>query len=81
MYTGDRKAFSGLFKDEFVSKVMRQFVALRSKMASMEIQDDKRKFAAAGIKNSIASKKLLHKNFKDVLFEGLLDKKVIIYIQ
>ena len=72
IYIVMRIRLPGLFKDECGGKVISEFVSLRSKLYHVLIDDDKNpsKKAAEGVKKKIASKYLLHDDYKNVLFGG-----------
>ena len=67
LYNIDNQAVVGKFKDEFNSKIITEFVGLRSKLYSLKVQDDKEKKVAKGVKMCVIKKELNFKNYKDTL--------------
>jgi hypothetical protein len=67
LYNTDNQAVVGKFKDEFNSKIITEFVGLRSKLYSLKVQDDKEKKVAKGVKMCVIKKELKFKDYKDTL--------------
>ena len=65
--TGKNKKVLGKFKDEAGGKIIREFVGLRPKCYSVQIQQDRGIKKAKGTKKNV-TKSLRHQDFKDVLF-------------
>ena len=59
-----------LFKDELGRKIMKEFVALRTKTFAYRTDDDDEKKKATGTKKCKIKRKLMFKNYKDCLFNG-----------
>jgi hypothetical protein len=89
LYNKGNKAVVGKFKDEAGSKIITEFVGLRSKLYSYQIQDDIEDHKRCkGVKKSCVKHELSHNDYKDVLlnekqkkcsFNILQSKKHIIH--
>ena len=64
---GKNKKVLGKFKDEAGGKIIREFVGLRPKCYSIQIEEAKSIKKAKGTKKNV-TKSLTHQDFKDVLF-------------
>ena len=64
---GKNKKVLGKFKDEAGGKIIREFVGLRPKCYSIQIEESKSIKKAKGTKKNV-TKSLTHQDFKDVLF-------------
>ena len=67
LYDDSNEAKLGLFKDECKGKPIKEFVGLRSKMYSLDIEGGIDRFKAAGVKKSVKLQQLNHQLYKDVL--------------
>ena len=68
--TGKNKKVLGLFKDVCGGKLTEEFVGLRAKLYSYKINDKEEK-NFKGVKKNVINKKICHKDFKDCLFNGI----------
>ena len=64
---GKNKKVLGMFKDEAGGKIIREFVGLRAKCYSIQIEEAKSIKKAKGTKKNV-TKLISHQNFKDVFF-------------
>ena len=60
----------GMFKDELVGKIMKEFCALRAKTYAYLMDDDIEKKKAKGTKKSIIKRRLMFESYKDSLFNN-----------
>ena len=67
MYCTNNEGVLGKFKDECSGKPIEEFIGLRSKMYSIQLGCGKQKKAAAGVKKSVAEKKLKHEMYRTSL--------------
>ena len=68
LYSTENQAVPGKFKDETSSKIITEFVGLRSKLYSLIIEGEKKeKKVAKGVKKCVINKKLCFNDYKDVL--------------
>ena len=67
LYSTLNKQKLGKFKDECAGKVINEFIGLRSKMYSIDIQEGGNKFKAAGVKECVKEQHLNHQLYKTVL--------------
>ena len=65
---GKNKKVLGMFKDEG-GKQIDEFVGLRAKLYSYKMNDKEEK-KCKGVKKNVIKKKICHKDFKDCLFSG-----------
>ena len=70
LQTGMNKKVIGMFKDELVGKIMKEFCALRAKTYAYLMDDDIEKKKAKGTKKSIIKRRLMFENYKDSLFKN-----------
>ena len=78
-YPKDHKLFSlrnkkvpGFFKDETAGKPIGEFVGLRSKMYSFNFCEGSEEHKTAkGVKKSVISREIKHKDFKKCLMQGI----------
>ena len=63
----ENKKVIGKFKDESCSKIMSEFVGLRSKMYSYIMEDGKGGMTAKGIKKNVIKKNIMHEDYKNTL--------------
>ena len=66
----ENKKVVGKFKDETQGIPICEFVGLRSKMYSIQLDDDSEKKTAKGIVRSVIKKHLKHENYKQILGTG-----------
>ena len=67
---GMNKRVYGFFKDELGGKIMKEFVALRTKTYAYLMDDDSQKQKAKGTEKCVIKRKLIFENHKDCLFNG-----------
>ena len=67
---GMNKRAYGFVKDELGGKIMKEFVALRSKTYAHLMDDDSEKKKAKGTKKCVIKRELMFENYKDCLFNG-----------
>ena len=67
---GMNKRAYGIVKDELGGKIMKEFVALRSKTYAYLMDDDSEKKKAKGTKKCVIKRELMFENYKDCLFNG-----------
>ena len=67
---GMNKRAYGFVKDELGGKIMKEFVALRSKTYAYLMDDDSEKKKAKGTKKCVIKRELMFENYKDCLFNG-----------
>ena len=67
---GMNKRVYGFAKDELGGKIMKEFVALRSKTYAYLMDDDSEKKKAKGTKKCVIKRELMFENYKDCLFNG-----------
>ena len=67
---GKNKKAIGLFKDELGRKIMREFVALRSKTYTYLMEDGSEHKKAKGTKKCVIKRELTFRNYKDPLFNN-----------
>ena len=70
LQTGMNKKVIGMFKDELVGKIMKEFCALRAKTYAYLMDDDIEKKKAKGTKKSIIKRRLMFESYKDSLFKN-----------
>ena len=58
------------FKDELGGKIIKEFVALRTKTCAYRTDDDDEKKKAKGAKKCVIKRELMFKNYKDCFFNG-----------
>ena len=61
--------FLGMFKDGCGGKQTEEFVGLRAKLYSYKMNDKEQK-KCKGVKKNVIKKKICHEDFKDCLFRG-----------
>ena len=68
IFNSENQAVVGKFKDEFASKIVTEFVGLRSKLYSLTIQgENKEKKVCKGCKKCVINKELKFSDFKNTL--------------
>ena len=70
LQTGMNKNVIGMFKDELVRKIMKEFCALRAKTHAYLMDDDSEKKKATGTKKCIIKRRIMFENYKDSLFSN-----------
>ena len=70
LQTGMNEKVIGMFKDELVGKIMKEFCALRAKTYAYLMDDDIEKKKAKGTKKSIIKRRLMFESYKDSLFKN-----------
>ena len=60
----------GLFKDQLGGKIMKEFVALRTKTYAYLMDDGSEKKKTKGTKKCIIKRELMFENYRDCLFNG-----------
>ena len=66
----ENKKVVGMFKDETKGKPISEFIGLRSKMYSIELNDGSEKKTAKGIVRNVIKNNLKHENYKRILETG-----------
>ena len=69
LYNIINKKVIGKFKDETNGVPVSEFVGLRAKMYSIQIEDGKESKKGKGIKKSVLEKQVRHQDYKDCLFK------------
>ena len=64
------KRVCGFFKEELGGKIMKEFVALRTKTYTYLTDDDGEQKKVKGTKKSVIKRELMFENYKDSLFNG-----------
>ena len=67
---GKNKKVIGLMKDELGGKIMREFICLRPKMYSYQV-DDKEPKKCKGIKKCVVKNTISFEDYKKCLFDGV----------
>ena len=70
LQTGINKKVIGMFKDELVGKIMKEFCAPRAKTYAYLMDDDSEKKKAKGTKKCIIKRKIKFEDYKDSLFNN-----------
>ena len=73
---GMNKNVIGMFKDELVGKIMKEFCALRAKTYTYLMDDNSEKKKAIVIKRRVIKHRFMFENYKNSLFKDL--KSIII---
>ena len=73
---GMNKNVIGMFKDELVGKIMKEFCALRAKTYTYLMDDNSEKKKAIVIKRRVIKHRFMFENYKNSLFKYL--KSIII---
>ena len=78
--TGKNKKVLGMFKDEAAGKIIKEFVGLRSKLYSYQMEEGKENKKCKGVKKGVVEKSIRHEDYKACLETGkeLLRKQNII---
>ncbi|XP_054259555.1 uncharacterized protein LOC128984277 [Macrosteles quadrilineatus] len=71
------KKVLGKMKDELSGRIMREQIALRSKMYAHEVEDGSVCKKSKGVKKSVTEKEITFDDYKKCLFEGLETTKTI----
>ena len=64
------KKVIGMFKDELVGKIMKEFCALRAKTYSYLMEDNSEMKKAKRVKRCVIKRRLMFENYKDSLFNN-----------
>lgn len=70
LYDTSKQKQIGYFKDEYASKIVDEFIALKSKLYSIKYEDTKNKTVAKGLQKSILKKFINHNHYKNVLLNN-----------
>ena len=68
--TGINKKVLGMFKDEAVGKIIKEFVGLRAKLYSYKMDEGKENKRCKGIKKAVVEKSIRHEDYKTCLETG-----------
>ena len=68
--TGINKKVLGMFKDEAAGKIIKEFVGLRAKLYSYQMDEGKENKRCKGIKKAVVEKSIRHEDYKTCLETG-----------
>ena len=68
--TGINKKVLGMFKDEAMGKIIKEFVGLRAKLYSYEMFEGEESKKCKGIKKRVVEKSITHEDYKTCLLTG-----------
>ena len=78
--TGINKKVLGMFKDEAMGKIIKEFVGLRAKLYSYKMDEGEESKKCKGVKKQVVEKSITHEDYKTCLLTGKeqLRKMIII---
>ena len=68
--TGVNKKVLGMFKDEAMGKIIKEFVGLRAKLYSYKMSEGEESKKCKGIKRQVVQKSITHEDYKTCLLTG-----------
>ena len=68
--TGINKKVLGMFKDEAMGKIIKEFVGLRAKLYSYKMDEGEESKKCKGVKKQVVEKSITHEDYKTCLLTG-----------
>ena len=68
--TGINKKVLGMFKDEAMGKIIKEFVGLRAKLHSFKMDEGEESKKCKGVKKQVVEKSITHEDYKTCLLTG-----------